>query len=64
MTLWHAFICLIFFAGCCSIAYLIGSFLHFHHRHRRMRNVRRTYGERPVADERDWQARFEEEMKR
>jgi hypothetical protein len=61
MTIAHAFFCVIFFMGCCSIAFFVGSFLEFHYKHRRIRNRRI---ERPQPDERDWQSRFEEELKR
>ena len=36
MTLFHAWVCLMFLLGCCSVAYFIGSFLNFHRHHRRV----------------------------
>ena len=70
MSLANAFFCVMAFIGVCFIAWCVGSFLRFDAHHRRIaRHARRDRGYMrviglPQADERAWQRKFEQELRR
>jgi hypothetical protein len=42
MTVSHAFFCVMFFAGVCSVAFFAGCLIEYSFRHRRARGLRRN----------------------